>query len=71
MILHFLRPVLLLSPSQASTNGFSFASRLMKFYDSKDIKLSEVAHIAIDEAIVPSNPSMYFPWEGQDSQEIW
>jgi len=24
--------------------------RLMKFYDSKDIKLSEVAHIAIDEA---------------------
>lgn len=49
----------------------SFVSRLMKFYDSKDIKLSEVAHIAIDEAIVPSNPSMYFPWEGQDSQEIW
>eukprot|EP00434_Breviolum_minutum_P037416 symbB.v1.2.033175.t1/scaffold4088.1/size44913/2 len=35
---------------RASINGFSFASRLMKFYDSKDIKLSEVAHIAIDEA---------------------
>ena len=25
----------------------------MKFYDSKDIKLSEVAHIAIDEVVVP------------------
>lgn len=38
-----------------AANCHVLVARLLKFYESKDIKLQEVAHIAIDEAATPSS----------------